>query len=46
MSKAGISIHSFVDLHIILPGLGTREVKTYLDDIVNDKSLLVHLIAC
>ena len=43
MSKADISIHGFVDLHVILPGLGTREVKTCLEDLVNDKSLLVHL---
>ena len=43
MSKAYLSIHGFVDPHVILPGLGTREVKTCLEDLVNDKSLLVHL---
>ena len=46
MSKAGTSIHGFVDLHIILPGLSTREVKMYIEDLVNNKSLLIHLIAC
>ena len=40
MSEVGINIHGFVGLHVILPGLGTSEVKTCLEDLVNDKSLL------